>query len=178
MCWGLARLAHRSIWGLVSPLFLLAIGLRCRPHRTSMQYRGRRIKHLRGGHGPASSYSVFHLAFHSPQRTCRTLNHPATTRASNLKVGRLVSNSRRSYSLVVRMILTVLTYNVRSNNNQSTRNGGDALWNAMNAPVGNPRPRPINPTLVAQAVGPIPGVVPTTTTRAQPAQQPPQGESA
>ena len=125
-----------------------------------------------------SSIIVFHLAFDSPQRTCRTLNHPATTRTSNVKVGRPVSNSQRSYSLVVRMILTVLTYNIRSNNNQSTRNGGDALWNAMNAPVGNPRPRPINPTLVPQAVGPIQGVVPTTTTRAQPAQQPPQGERA
>jgi hypothetical protein len=60
MRWGPARLAHRSIWGPVSLLFPLAVGLQYRPHRTPMQCRGRRIKDLRGGHGPASSYSVLH----------------------------------------------------------------------------------------------------------------------
>ena len=83
MCWGLAPHAHRSIWGLVSPLFLLDIGLRCRPHRTSMQYRGRRIKDLRGGHDPASSYSIshfIHLREHVEHSTIPQQPEPATTR--------------------------------------------------------------------------------------------------
>jgi hypothetical protein len=113
----------------------------------------------------------------SLQRTCRTINSPVTTRTSNVKVAHPLSSSKRRYSLVVLVILTILTYNIRRNNSQSTRNGGEALWNAMNAPVGNQRATPINQTLVQQAVGQIPGVAPTTTTRTQP-QQMQQGESA
>ena len=56
------------------------------------------------------------------------------------------------------------------------RNGREALWDTINARVGNENARPIDPSVVVQAVGPIPGVVPAVTTRNQ--QQAPQGESA
>ena len=49
------------------------------------------------------------------------------------------------------------------------------MWNDMNARVGNENARPIDPRVVVQAVGPIPGVVPAVTRRNQ--QQAPQGES-
>jgi hypothetical protein len=65
--------------------------------------------------------------------------------------------------VVVRLILTVLTSAVGSHHSQSTRNGGEQLWNSMNARVGNQNARPIDPRLVAQAVGHIQGVVPTAT---------------
>jgi len=160
--------------GGLSHIIWRAIDLECRPHRTSMQCRGRGIKVLGGGHGSSSSY--FRLAFDSPQRTCQTINNPVTTRTSSVKVAHPLTSSKRRYSLIVLMILTVLTYNIRRNNSQFTRNGGEALWNNMNARVGNENARPIDPSVVVQAVGPIPGVVPTVATRNQ--QQAPQGESA
>ena len=131
--------------------------------------------------GPTSpSPAIAAPQAYAKESGCRRSGIPQQPEPATSRWGAQSPTANVSILLLVRMILIVLTYNVRSNNNQPTRNrdGGDALWNEIFPPVGNESARRVDPRLVPQAVGPIRGVVPTTTTRAQPSQQPPQGESA